>query len=56
MLLSGSSEFARTMKRLCLYSATGIHGAVPKTEPRRAAFNAALLTRLGALVRDCRAQ
>ena len=31
------------MKRLCLYSATGIHGVVPKTEPRRAAFNAALL-------------
>ena len=43
VLLSGSSEFARTMKRLCLYSATGIHGVVPKTEPRRAAFNAALL-------------
>ena len=43
VLLSGSSEFARTMKRLCLYSATGIHGVVPKTEPRRAAFNATLL-------------
>ena len=43
VLLSGSSEFARNMKRFCLYSAAGIHGAVPKTEPRRAAFNAALL-------------
>ena len=43
MLLSGSGDFARTMKRLCLYSAIGVHGAVSKAEPRRATFDATLL-------------
>ena len=43
VLLSGPSEFARNMKRFCLYSAIGIHGAVSKQEPRRASFNATLL-------------
>ena len=46
------SRTQRTMKRLCLYSATGIHGVVPKTEPRRAAFNAALKLKLVHLLRD----
>ena len=37
-LLSGAGKFAKTMKRLCLHSATGVHGLVPKSEPRRAVF------------------
>ena len=42
-LLNTSSEWSRTMKRACFYSAIGMHGSVLKAEPRRAAFNATLL-------------
>ena len=42
-MLTGSGDFAKVMKRLCLYSAIGVHVAVSKQEPRRAAINATLL-------------